>query len=57
MKITKLSAALLVAGFALGAQAATYQPGTYTEKVNGHNAAFTVKVTVSKNKIEKNRIP
>ena len=35
MKITKLTAALLVAGFAFGAQAATYQPGTYTEKVNG----------------------
>lgn len=57
MKITKLSAALLVAGFAFGAQAATYQPGTYTEKVNGHNAAFTVKVTVSKNKIEKIEYP
>ncbi|WP_283592552.1 FMN-binding protein, partial [Turicimonas muris] len=57
MKITKLTAALLVAGFAFGAQAATYQPGTYTEKVNGHNAAFTVKVTVSKNKIEKIEYP
>ncbi len=31
MKITKLTAALLVAlVFAFGAQAATYQPGTYT---------------------------
>ena len=37
--------------------AVTYTPGTYTEKVNGHNAAFTVKVTVSKNKIEKIEYP
>lgn len=32
MKITKLTAALLVAGFAFGAQAATYQPGTIHRK-------------------------
>lgn len=47
----------MLAGFSLAAGAVTYQPGTYTEKVNGHNAAFTVKVTVSKNKIEKIEYP
>lgn len=30
----------------------TFSPGTYTAKVNGHNAPMTVKVTVSKNRIE-----
>ena len=53
MLLTKLSVAVGLAGVALAANAVTYTPGTYTEKVNGHNAAFTVKVTVSKNKIEK----
>ncbi len=53
MTFTKLSFAIALASFAFAAQAVEYQPGTYTEKVNGHNAAFTVKVTVSKNKIEK----
>lgn len=57
MIITKLSAAVVLAGFAIGAQAVTFQPGTYTERVNGHNAAFDVKVTVSKNKIEKIEYP
>ena len=30
----------------------TFTPGTYTAKVTGHNAPMTVKVTVSKNRIE-----
>ena len=57
MLLTKLSVAVGLAGVALAANAVTYTPGTYTEKVNGHNAAFTVKVTVSKNKIEKIEYP
>lgn len=42
MLLTKLSVAVGLAGVALAANAVTYTPGTYTEKVNGHNAAFTV---------------
>ena len=57
MLLTKLPVAVGLAGVALAANAVTYTPGTYTEKVNGHNAAFTVKVTVSKNKIEKIEYP
>ncbi len=30
----------------------TFKPGTYTATVNGHNAPITIKVTVSKNRIE-----
>ena len=30
----------------------TFKPGTYTATINGHNAPMTVKVTVSKNRIE-----
>ena len=51
----KLTAIAVAAGLALGtmsAAAATYQPGTYSYKVNAHNAAMTVKVTVSKHRIE-----
>ena len=43
MLLTKLPVAVGLAGVALAANAVTYTPGTYTEKVNGHNAAFTVK--------------
>ena len=57
MVLTKISAAVALAGFAMAAGAVTYTPGTYTEKVNGHNAAFNVSVTVSKNKIEKIEYP
>ena len=57
MLLTKISVAVSLAGVAFAANAVTYTPGTYTEKVNGHNAAFTVKVTVSKNKIEKIEYP
>lgn len=53
MKLKQISVAVALAGFTAAAAAATYVPGTYTEKVNGHNASMTVKVTVSKNKIEK----
>lgn len=42
MLLTKLPVAVGLAGVALAANAVTYTPGTYTEKVNGHNAAFTV---------------
>ena len=41
MLLTKLPVAVGLAGVALAANAVTYTPGTYTEKVNGHNAAFT----------------
>lgn len=53
---TLLSASVALA-WAGSAYAVTYVPGTYSEKVNGHNAAFTVNVTVSKNKIEKIEFP
>lgn len=38
MLLTKLPVAVGLAGVALAANAVTYTPGTYTEKVNGHNA-------------------
>ncbi len=52
--------ALFAAGAALSVNAAdaaktapsTFKPGTYTATVNGHNAPVTIKVTVSKNRIE-----
>lgn len=53
MLLTKLPVAVGLAGVALAANAVTYTPGTYTEKVNGHNAAFTVKVTVSKTRLKR----
>lgn len=65
MSLRKVCAVCLTAMFAAGAalavQAApeaktapsTFKPGTYTATVNGHNAPVTVKVTVSKNRIEK----
>lgn len=53
MRISALAVASVFAMAAMSAGAATYQPGTYTYKVNGHNAAMTVSVTVSKNRIEK----
>lgn len=65
MSLRKVCAVCLTAMFAEGAalavQAApeaktapsTFKPGTYTATVNGHNAPVTVKVTVSKNRIEK----
>lgn len=65
MSIRKVCAACLTAMFAAGAATAlqaaepaktapsTFKPGTYTATVNGHNAPVTVKVTVSKNRIEK----
>lgn len=40
MLLTKLSVAVGLAGVALAANAVTYTPGTYTEKVNGHNACL-----------------
>ncbi|MCD8339534.1 MAG: flavocytochrome c, partial [Burkholderiales bacterium] len=55
--LTKLAVAAALASLAMGAQAITYEPGTYTVKVNGHNAAFEVAVTVSKDKIEKIEFP
>lgn len=53
MRISAIAAASVLAMAAMSAGAATYQPGTYTYKVNGHNAAMTVAVTVSQNRIEK----
>ena len=49
------AAALLGVSASAGAAEAapsTFTPGTYTAKVNGHNAPMTVKVVVSKNRIE-----
>ncbi len=57
MVLSKISVAVALAGFSLAAGAVTYTPGTYTEKVSGHNAAFDVKVTLSKNKITKIECP
>ncbi len=57
MKLSSIALAISLAGFAIGAQAVTFQPGTYTTKVSGHNAAFNVVVTVSKDKIEKIECP
>lgn len=53
MKLTTIAAAAALAVASMSASAATYVPGTYTYKVNAHNAAMTVAVTVSKHKIEK----
>ena len=65
MSMRKVCAACLTALFAAGTATAlqaadaaktapsTFKPGTYTATVNGHNAPVTVKVTVSKNRIEK----
>ena len=53
MKLTTIAAAASLAVASMSASAATYVPGTYTYKVNAHNAAMTVAVTVSKHKIEK----
>ena len=53
MKLTTIAAAAALAVASMSASAATYVPGTYTYKVNAHNAAMTVVVTVSKHKIEK----
>ena len=65
MSMRKVYAACLTALFAAGTATAlqaadaaktapsTFKPGTYTATVNGHNAPVTVKVTVSKNRIEK----
>ena len=53
------AAALMgVSGMASASEAAqtapsTFNPGTYTAQVNGHNAPLTVQVTVGKNRIEK----
>ena len=52
MRISTIAMASALAIASMSASAATYVPGTYTYKVNGHNAAMTVAVTVSKNKIE-----
>ena len=54
---TKISVAVSLASFALTAGAVTFTPGTYKEKVGGHNAPFTVMVTVGNNKIEKIEYP
>ena len=53
MKLTTIAAAAALAVASMSASAATYVPGTYTYKVNAHNAAMTVAVTVSKHKIVK----
>mgnify|MGYP003184127002 CR=1 FL=1 len=56
MSMRKVCAACLTALFAADAAKtapSTFKPGTYTATVNGHNAPVTVKVTVSKNRIEK----
>lgn len=53
MKLSMFAAACALAVGSMSASAATYVPGTYSYKVNGHNAAMTVAVTVSKHKIEK----
>lgn len=53
MKLTTIAAAAALAVASMSASAATYVPGTYTYKVNAHNASMTVAVTVSKHKIEK----
>ena len=52
MRISTIAMASALAIASMSASAATYVPGTYTYKLNGHNAAMTVAVTVSKNKIE-----
>lgn len=52
MKLTTIAAAASLAVASMSASAVTYVPGTYTYKVNAHNAAMTVVVTVSKHKIE-----
>ena len=52
MKLSALATAATLAICTRSAGAATYVPGTYTYKVNAHNAAMTVAVTVSKHKIE-----
>lgn len=53
MKLTTIAAAAALAVASMSASAATYVPGTYTYKVNAHNAAMTIAVTVSKHRIEK----
>jgi flavocytochrome c len=55
--MSKIAAAVALASVAFAAQAVTLQNGTYEEKINGHNAAFTVKVTINNNKIEKIEYP
>lgn len=62
-----LGKAVLAAFFGVASAAATanaaatapstFKPGVYEATVNGHNAPMTVKVTVSKNRIEKITIP
>ena len=60
MRITALCTAVAAASLGLLATGcsttqtapSTFTPGTYTTKVTGHNAPMTVKVTVSKNRIE-----
>ncbi len=52
MKLSALATAATLAICTMSASAATYVPGTYSYKVNAHNAAMTVAVTVSKHKIE-----
>ena len=39
MKLTTIAAAAALAVASMSASAATYVPGTYTYKVNAHNAA------------------
>ena len=50
MQFKTLIAAVVVAAFAAGAQAAL-KDGVYESKVVGHNAPMTVKVTIAKGKI------
>ena len=42
MKLTTIAAAAALAVASMSASAATYVPGTYTYKVNAHNAAVGV---------------
>ena len=53
LRLSAMAAAVGLATLSFAASAALYQPGTYTAKVNGHNASMTVSVTVSANRIEK----
>ncbi|HBC68740.1 MAG TPA: flavocytochrome c [Sutterella sp.] len=53
LRLSGVTAAVALATLSFAASAALYQPGTYTAKVNGHNASMTVAVTVSANKIQK----
>lgn len=57
LRFPRLITAVAVAALGVSAVCAadaptTFKPGTYTATVNGHNAPMTVKVTVSKNRIE-----